>query len=267
MDNTENQFLSKLTQVAIEAAYRAADILRNGFLGPYEISEKSSAKDLVTTLDRAAEICIISTIKNTFPHHHILAEESGYFRGDELGEMLWIIDPLDGTSNFIHHIPFFAISIAAYKGEEGLSAVIYHPLTDELFVATRGNGTTYRSKRQHVSLNTQIEKGYLIAGISSSEMVCNGLIPLKQKGVSFRDFGSAALSLAYVATGKADGFIARGLYPWDFAAGKLLVEESGGEFLSFPKNIPIVRPCSSTLLASNGLLHLRESLENTQLFC
>lgn len=251
------QNFSSLTLTAINAALKAGDILKEGYGGPLDISMKAGRQNFVTNFDKLAENCIISTIKETFPFHHFLAEESGRSHYSE-DSILWIIDPLDGTTNFVHNIPCFAVSIAAYERQKALCGVIYQPLTNELYVAESQRGAFLNGCRLQVSQVNNFEEALIAIAlredqISSTPISIDVLFNLTQKGAVLRSFGSAALSLAYVASGKADAFWMHQIYPWDFAAGKILIEEAGGVFNSFDGNK--VLDDASNILASNQALH------------
>lgn len=255
----QNEDLSSLTLTAIQAALKAGEILKRGFGTSYEITAKPGWQNFVTEYDRASELCIISLIKEKFPTHSFLAEESGLSNSSEKDTILWIIDPLDGTTNFAHHIPLFTISIAAYQGEKGLCGIIYQPLTQELFVAEKGNGAYLNGTRLSVSQTVNIEESLIVASLpydTKSVPILNmeELLKISRRGVTLRNFGSAALSLAYVAAGKVDAFWMYNLYPWDLAAGQLLIEEAGGLLTQYrsPKS---PRHSTSNILATNRALH------------
>jgi myo-inositol-1(or 4)-monophosphatase len=261
----KNDDFSFLTMTAIQAALKAGDILRRGFGTSYEISTKPGRQNFVTEYDRSSEACIISFIKERFPFHSILAEESGFSSHSEEENILWMIDPLDGTSNFAHHIPLFTISIAAYQGEKGLCGVIFQPLTNELFVAENGKGAYLNGTRLSVSKTHKIEDCLIIASLpydveSVPIFDMEELLQLIRQGVTLRNLGSAALSLAYVASGKVDAFWMYNLYPWDLAAGQLLIEEAGGILTRYP--CPGLPHSPFNILASNKSLHsfLRDKL-------
>lgn len=223
---------SSLTLTAIQAALKAGDILRKGFGTLYEIGIKPGKQNYVTEYDRASEIDIISMIEQTFPTHNILAEESGFLHQTE-GEVLWIIDPLDGTNNFAHRIPIFAVSIAAYLKDQPLCGVIFQPLTHELFVAEKNHGAYLNGTRLAVSQTRNLENALMIGNLpydahSKPDLNIEHLMQLNQAGAVLRNFGSAALGLAYLAAGKVDAFWMYNLHPWDWAAGQLLIEEAGG---------------------------------------
>lgn len=256
---------SVLTLTAIQAALKAGDILRKGFGTSYEVTAKPGRQNFVTEYDKASEASIISFIREKFPSHNILAEESGLLKQSK-DEMLWIIDPLDGTTNFSHHLPIFTISIAAYQGEKGLCGVIYQPLTHELFVAEKGKGAYLNGTRLAVSRTDNIEDCLIVASLPYDINLIpildmEKLLGISQRGVTLRNLGSAALALAYVAAGKVDAFWMYNLYPWDLAAGQLLIEEAGGLLTRYESpQSPLYAP--SNILATNLALHssLREYL-------
>lgn len=255
----KNSDFSSLTLTAIQAALKAGDILRRGFGTLYEITAKPGRQNFVTEYDKASEATIISFIKERFPSHSFLAEESGLSSPFEEENIRWIIDPLDGTSNFAHHVPVFTISIAAYQNEKGLCGVVFQPLSQELFVAEHQKGAYLNGSRLSVSQTSHIEECMMIASLpydDTSLPILNTeyLIQIYQRGMVLRNFGSAALSLAYVAAGKVDAFWMYNLYPWDIAAGKLLIEEAGGKLTSYERNSST--PFSpSNVLATNSYLH------------
>lgn len=250
--------LSNFTLIAIHAALKAGEILRRGFGTSFEISVKSGKQNFVTEYDKESEACIISIIKDKFPSHSFLAEESGLSQQVK-EDILWIIDPLDGTTNFIRHIPIMTISIAAYQGESGLCGVIYQPFTQELFIAERGRGAYLNGTRLAVSQTKLIEDSMIVASLpydihSIPILNIERLLQISQKGATLRNFGSAALALAYVAAGKVDAFWMYNLHPWDLAAGQLLIEEAGGILTRYNKqDSPLHSP--SNILATNQALH------------
>lgn len=259
--------VSFLTLVAIQAALSAGDILRRGFGTLYTVNTKPGRQNFVTQYDHASEASILSVIKANFPTHSILAEESGSSKSSHLDEVLWIIDPLDGTNNFAHHLPFFTISIAAYQKEEAICGVIYQPLTQELFVAEKGGGAYLNGKRLSISQTNSLENALVIGSLPYEEkpepmLNLEHLLAFNQEGAILRNFGSAALGLAYLAAGKVDAFWMYNLYPWDWAAGKLLVEEAGG-LIDLQTKIPSSPFSNPTfVLATNRLLYysLKETL-------
>lgn len=249
---------SSLTVVAIQAALKAGDILKRGFGTTYEILTKPGRQNFVTEFDKSSEASIISMIRDHFPSHSFLAEESGFSENSNEEKILWIIDPLDGTTNFAHHIPVFTISIAAYQHEKGLCGVVFQPMTQELFIAERGKGAFLNGMKLKVSHTKLVEDSLMIASLpyninSPPLFGLERFTQLIEEGVTLRNLGSAALALAYIAAGKVDSLWMYNLYPWDVAAGQLLLEEAGGMLSSYPvDNHP---HSASHILASNKLLH------------
>ncbi|SER21778.1 myo-inositol-1(or 4)-monophosphatase [Nitrosomonas sp. Nm51] len=223
-----------MLNIAIKAARRAGDIIiqasRN--LDLLNISKKSRS-DYVSEVDGAAEEAIIKILHGTYPDHAILAEESG-IRGDMMNaEFQWIIDPLDGTTNFLHGLPHYAVSIALkHKGLLN-KAVVYDPNNNELFTASRGGGAYLNNQRLRVSKRSHMEDCLIGTGIPFRDLthveaylkIFKDVIP---RVAGIRRPGSASLDLSYVAAGRYDGFWEIGLAPWDMAAGCLLIQEAGG---------------------------------------
>lgn len=227
-----------MLNTAVKAARRAGAIINRASLDIdlVKVAQKGPG-DFVTEVDRAAEAAIIEILKTAYPDHGILAEESGETAGvtDDEGrhENLWIIDPLDGTTNFIHGLPSYAISIALQHRGQITQAVIYDPARNELFTASRGGGAFLNDRRIRVSRRLRMHdtligtsfpsaSGKRLAQISS----LFGVVSANTSGV--RRQGSSVLDLAYVAAGRLDGYYGLGLKSWDVAAGSLLVLEAGG---------------------------------------
>ena len=216
---------------AVKAARRAATIINRASLDIDALTVKHKQhNDFVTEVDRAAEAAIIDILLDAYPNHAILAEESGQ-QGDS--EFQWIIDPLDGTTNFLHGFPQYSISIAlAHKGQLD-QAVIYDPSRNDLFTASRGQGAYLNDRRIRVSkriklADTLIGTGFPYRDFTHLDAYMGMLRDMLQKTAGVRRPGSAALDLAYVAAGRLDGFWEIGLSKWDIAAGCLLVKEAGG---------------------------------------
>jgi myo-inositol-1(or 4)-monophosphatase len=224
--------MQPLLNIAIRAARRAGDlIVRNVDRVPSLGVRSKSRNDFVTEIDQLAERDIIETIRRSHPDHGFLGEESGRSGGDEF---LWIIDPLDGTTNFLHGFPTFAVSLACqYRGrlEHG---VIYDPMRQELFTTSRGDGAQLDGKRIRVSKQTELEGALIGTGFpyrANARWIDEYLSMLKavmQQTAGIRRPGAASLDLAYVAAGRIDGFWEIGLNAWDTAAGTLLITEAGG---------------------------------------
>jgi len=222
-------FLTIADRAARAAGQRIIRALER--LDRLKIYEKST-NHFVTEIDYESEAIIIKHIQEVYPHHSILSEESGYLAGDE--EYVWVIDPIDGTSNFMHGCPGFAISIAVqYRGKLD-QALIYDPFAQETFYASRGQGARLYQNRLRVSKRSNIKNALIYMHRPASEQVqlqqwSNILQSLLVEKASIRNLGSTALGLAYVAAGRLDAFFAPSTLPlWDKAAGALLVEEAGG---------------------------------------
>lgn len=249
---------SELTKIAIEAALKAGEILKQGFGTSFSISNKEGRNNLVTEYDHKSEKTIIDLISSTYPDHVFLAEESGAKGRIGSGNIRWVIDPLDGTVNFAHSLPIFSISIAAELDRELLCGVIYHPILDELFVAERASGATLNGRTIKVSTTSDINSSFLVTGfpynVDKNPGHCvDHFVGIIKKGIPIRRLGSAALDLAYVACGRFDGFWEIELNPWDVAAGVLLVKEAGGKVTQY-NNVPFWIEDNS-MLATNGVIH------------
>jgi myo-inositol-1(or 4)-monophosphatase len=224
--------MQPLLNIAVRAARRAGDlIVRNLDRVPSLGVRAKSRNDFVTEIDHLAERDIIETVHRTHPDHGFLAEESGRSGGDEF---VWIIDPLDGTTNFLHGFPTFAVSIGVqYRGRLE-HAVVYDPMRQELFTASRGDGAQVDGKRIRVSKQTTLEGSLIGTGFpyrANAKWIDEYLAMLKvmmEQTAGIRRPGCASLDLAYVAAGRTDGFWELGLSPWDTAAGTLLITEAGG---------------------------------------
>ena len=218
--------------IAVKAARRAATVINRASTQLDLLTVQSkSPNDFVTEVDRAAEQAIIEVLRDAFPGHGILAEESGE-SGPE-SEFTWIIDPLDGTTNFIHGMPQYAVSIAQTKNGVLEHAVVYDPNTNEMFTASRGAGAFLNDRRIRVSRRTRLNEALIGTGFpfrrfDHVDAYLAMFKELTQKTAGIRRPGAASLDLAYVAAGRFDGFWEMGLSPWDMAAGVLLIQEAGG---------------------------------------
>lgn len=220
-----------MLNIAIRAARAAGNIIirQIDYVQDLSVSEKSR-NDFVSEVDRQAENIIIETLHKSYPAHAILAEESGR-RGNN--DYLWIIDPLDGTTNYLHGFPQYAVSIALQCKGVLQQAVIYDPLRDELFTAGRGQGAYLNDRRIRVSKQKHLHGSLLGTGFpfregAKTDQYLRVLKVFFAETAGVRRAGAAALDLAYVACGRLDGFWESGLKPWDIAAGILLIEEAGG---------------------------------------
>jgi len=222
--------------IAVKAARRAASVINRASTQLDLLTVQSKApNDFVTEVDRAAEAAIIEVLRETYPDHAILAEESGR-SGDS--EYCWIIDPLDGTTNFIHGFPQYAISIALARNDVLEQAVIFDPVRNELFTASRGAGAFLNDRRIRVSRRARLSEALIGTGfpfreVDHIEPYIKAFRELTQKTAGLRRPGAAALDLAYVACGRLDGFWEAGLHSWDMAAGALLILEAGGLVTDF----------------------------------
>lgn len=226
--------LHPMLNVAIKAARAAGAIINRAALDveAVRISQKQ-VNDFVTEIDHASEAAIIETLLTAYPDHAILAEESGRQHGKQGSDFVWIIDPLDGTTNFIHGFPVYCVSIAlAVKGRVE-QAVIYDPTRNDLFTATKGRGAYMNERRIRVSKRSDLRQCLVSTGFpfrpgDNFNLYLRMMAEVMQRTAGLRRPGAAALDLAYVAAGFTDGFFETGLSPWDVAAGSLLVTEAGG---------------------------------------
>jgi len=246
-----------LLNFAIQTAREAGSVLVQR-LGAAKISNKGDI-DLVTEADLASEALIIERIRSYYPQHGILAEESGeaVLVGGKKSEWKWIIDPLDGTTNYAHGYPCFCVSIALeYNGVLEVG-VVYDPMRDELFAAERGQSATMNDRRIRVSEVEDLNRAMLCTGfpynVRERHDFAREFVNFTMNAQAVRRDGSAALDLAYVACGRFDGFWEDGLNPWDTAAGLLLIQEAGGRISDFQDGpLSIYTP---KVVASNGLVH------------
>jgi myo-inositol-1(or 4)-monophosphatase len=222
-----------MLNIAVKAARRAGSIINRAVLegGALEIRAKNK-NDFVTQVDKAAEQAIIGVIRTAYPEHRILAEESGDTPGAR-PEYLWVIDPLDGTTNYIHGFPQYCVSIALEHKGVLAQAVVYDPGKNELFTASRGRGAFLDDRRIRVSKCLQLKDalvgtGFPFKELSRLDLYLRQLRTLMTSCAGVRRAGAAALDLAYVAAGRLDAFWEMGLSRWDMAAGALLIQEAGG---------------------------------------
>ena len=246
-----------LLKTAIDAALMAGERLKSGFRSSFAVSFKEHKHNLVTEYDLASEQIIINHIKSIFPNHSFLSEEAGLKQSD-LSDIQWIIDPLDGTVNFSHGIPLFSVSIAAVQQQNILCGVVYAPMTDELFYAEAGKGAFLNNQPIAVSDATSLLDAILVTGfpynVHENPGNCIGhFSQFAHLGIPIRRLGSAAIDLAYIASGRFDGFWEVLLQPWDIAAGTLIVREAGGSVIDYQGNQLNVLQTGS-LIATNGKL-------------
>ncbi len=247
-----------MLQVAIEAAKNAGKFLKQNLGKARDIRQKDGqGKNLVTEIDKRSEEMIVGIIRKYFPTHDILAEEGGTRKGGT-SDYRWIVDPLDGTTNFTHTLPMFCVSIALEHRGEILLGVIYDPNFDELFIAEKKKGAFLNGKRLKVSTTSSLEKSLLVTGFpynvaENPNHAVERFVRFLMNAQAVRRMGSAALDLAYTAAGRYDGFWEVALHPWDMAAGVLLVEEAGGKVTTFSGEVFSVY--NPEVLVSNGLIH------------
>ena len=239
--------------VAIRAAREAGKIINRAAqdIGALKIEQKDT-NDFVSEVDRGAEQAIIDILKDAYPKHGFFGEESGKTNSES--ESIWIIDPLDGTTNFLHGFPAYCISIALQEKGVLTQAVIYDPVRNDLFTATRGSGAFLNNRRIRVTQRAKLQEALLSTGFpfkdfSYLETYINIFRDMAKKTSGLRRPGSAALDLAYVAAGFSDGFFEINLSPWDIAAGALLVQEAGGIVGDFEGNESWLR--TGNIVAAN----------------
>lgn len=245
-----------LKQTLIEATFAGAKILQKYFNGSFTISSKSNINDLVTQADNESEQAIFEVIRETFPGHYILSEESGELKMDS--NIKWIIDPIDGTVNFANGIPICCVSIGIEQDGNMILGAVYNPFMNEFFFSERGSGATLNDKTIRVSEKNDVLRSCLVTGFPYSYLdVPNGPLEVFDKlirnNIPVRRLGSAAIDLCWVAAGRFDGFYEHKLNAWDSAAGFLIVEEAGGKVTDF--NGDYYSLYQPNLLATNGKIH------------
>jgi myo-inositol-1(or 4)-monophosphatase len=247
--------LEPIIRTGTRAAYKAGRILNDHFGNITRIRKKGDI-DLVTEADTASEAAIIETIKKDYPGHTIQAEESGLHQGSDDGR--WIIDPLDGTTNFAHRLGIFCVSIAFAFGDALLAGIVLNPTTGELFTAAKAGGAFLNNDPIRVTTTAVLQESLLATGFpydirQKTRTVLARVHHALMASQGIRRLGAAALDLCHVACGRMDGFWEEGLKPWDMAAGALIVQEAGGRVTDFHG-----RPfylSQADLVASNGPIH------------
>ncbi len=250
----------QLLELAVDTARQAGELLRQGFGTAFHVANKEGEgrHNLVTEFDNAAEELILGRIRERYPDHSFLAEESGAAGTASTGTIRWIVDPLDGTVNFAHGLPIFSVSIAAELNGELLCGAVYQPMLDEMFSACKHKGARLNGKGISVSGTARLNEAILVTGfpynVNENPGQCiDHFARMLQQGIPVRRLGSAALDLAYVAAGRFDAFWEVFLHPWDFAAGRIIVEEAGGCVTRYDKSAQTL--AGGNILATNGLLH------------
>ncbi len=254
---TSSQDLQRYLDIATTAALAGGAVLKSFWGQLKQVQEKGRSGDLVTEADKAAEVAVLDVLQRHLSDHAILAEESGA-SGDQDNPFLWAVDPLDGTTNYAHQFPLCAVSIGLLIEGVPSVGVVYNPILDELYQAATGLGATCNRQPIHVSDTPTLDKSLLVTGFAYDrrETIDNNYAEFCQfthltQGV--RRGGSASVDLAFVASGRLDGYWERGLSPWDLAAGVVLVREAGGTVTAYdgsPFDI-----YSGRTLATNGPLH------------
>jgi myo-inositol-1(or 4)-monophosphatase len=241
--------------LATDLARRAGALILDGLGHTRQVRHKG-AIDLVTEYDLRSERLIVDGIRQAFPSDSILSEEAGP-SGE--AEIRWVVDPLDGTTNFAHGLPHFSVSIACWEREQPSFGVVFDPTRSELFHAVRGEGAWLNGEPLHVSTEPRLAESFLATGFpydirSNSEDNLTNFAAMSRLAFAIRRFGSAALDLAYVAAGRFDAYWELSVYPWDWAAGIVLVREAGGRVTALDGDEAIPLGMAS-FLASNGLVH------------
>lgn len=242
--------------IALNAAEKAGEVVKKYFRGTFEVSTKKNDRDLLTSVDLASEKVIIETIKKYFPEDKILSEET--IKDDTNSADLWIIDPIDGTGNFVKGLPMCCISIAYATRQKVQIGVVFNPIINELYTAETGNGAYLnKTKKLSVSKNNPLRQAMISFDYSSVDeyrkeiQQVTSSLPLKVRGM--RILGVSALEFSWVGAGFLDAYLSRGAHPWDVAAGALIVEEAGGKVTDWQGN-PWTLDCGN-FLASNGYIH------------
>ncbi len=248
--------MSPFLPVALDAARSAGKLLREALGGPRRIDYKGHPTNLVTEMDRRSETLIVERIRAAFPDHAILGEEGGARAGQS--EYRWLVDPLDGTTNYAHGLPIFSVSLALERAGRVELGVAYDPTREECFVAERGAGATLNGEPLRVSTTAALDTSLLVTGFPydirtnpANNLAEYAALSLRSQAV--RRLGSAVLDLCYVAAGRFDGFWELTLGPWDMAAGGLIVQEAGGQVTDV-RGGPW-RLDAPDVAATNGLIH------------
>lgn len=250
-----------MLEKVIFIAREAGEVLRNGFGKNFSIEYKTNVANLVTEFDKKSEKTIIDFIKKEFPTHSVLAEEGGGFEAS--GEYLWVIDPLDGTTNFAHGLPIFSVSIGVQKNGEMICGVVYDVMRDAMYFAEKGSGAFCNDRKLSVSTNDDLHKSVLVTGFpynvhENPDFAYERFTAFLRVARAVRRLGSAAIDMCYVAEGVFDGFWEVSLNPWDMAAGIILVQEAGGKISDFEGKPTTI--FGKQILASNNKVH--ESMIN-----
>ena len=240
----------------IQISKEAGELIRNAFGKTHSVEFKTNELNLVTETDKASEKLITDFIRKKYPSHGILAEEGS--EANKSAEYLWVVDPLDGTSNFAHGLPIFAVSIGVQKNGDTIAGVVYDVMRDVIYSAERSGGSFENGRKISVNKNSNLGHSMLVTGFpydikENPDKASERFIAFLKQARAIRRLGSAAIDFCYVASGVFDGFWEVSLHPWDICAGKLIVEEADGIVTDFDGNeIDIY---SKRILATNGLVH------------
>ena len=241
-------------EAALSAARRAGEVLRAAFGTEHSITYKGEV-DLLTEIDEQAERLITEELLGTFPTYGMLAEEGGELSGEE--DVRWIVDPLDGTTNYAHQLPIFCVSIALERSGEVILGVVHDPMGEETFVAERGRGATLNGRPIKVSDTDELIRALIATGFPYDRAEMPEALELFGRFAAttqgMRRLGSAALDLCYVASGRIDGYYERGIWPWDLAAGSVIVEEAEGKLTTYRGGMLDLD--GREIVANNGHLH------------
>lgn len=258
---------TELARIAAAAAREGATVLRRCFRDRSLEVRLKGEHDLVSTADRESEAVIVEYLQRRLPDHRIVAEEGG-LSGSPEAEYSWLVDPLDGTNNYLQGLPIWSVSIACRRGGELRVGVIYEPLGENLFVATRGGGATWNDQEIRVSQREGLEGAFLATGYpfrarGAIDVYLEAFRSVFLRARAIRRCGAASLDLAYVASGVYDGFFEFRLSPWDLAAGVLLIEEAGGRVSDLDGGVGYLQ--GGNLLAGSAALHaeLLQTLRET----
>jgi myo-inositol-1(or 4)-monophosphatase len=241
-------------EAALTAAKEAGEVLRKGFGRQHSVKYKGEV-DLVTEIDEQAEQVIREILLGAFPAYGMLAEEGGALVGEE--DARWIVDPLDGTTNYAHGLPIFCVSVALQRAGEIILGVVHEPIREETYVAERGGGATLNGEPIRVSDTEELIRALIATGFPYDRPKIPEALDLFGRFAAItrgmRRLGSTALDLCYVASGRLDGYYERGIWAWDIAAGGLILEEAGGKLTDYREGMLDLE--GREIVASNGRLH------------
>jgi myo-inositol-1(or 4)-monophosphatase len=240
----------------LEITREAGELVREGFGKDFSIEYKTNESNLVTEIDKKSEALIVSYIKKNFPTHGILAEEGDIENTN--AEYLWVIDPIDGTTNFAHGFPIFAVSVGLQKNGKTICGAVYHVMQNNMFFSELGSGSFCDAKRLKVAKNDKLRTSLLVTGFpynidenpDGAMEIFNAMV---RNSRGMRRLGSAALDVCYVASGCFEGFWEVNLFPWDICAAQLILEEAGGKATDFSGNPAGIY--SKQFICSNGFVH------------